>query len=223
MDNIKAIFFDFDNTLGDRYTYSKETFRDLIDEFLPEIEKDGLLYSAILHDLTVFDQFGDSGNSRLILDRIEKRYGVSIGIDNYYDWWSDNQYKHACVFPDTVETIEKLRQKYKVGILTNGRSKNQWSKIRKAGVEDLFDTIVVSGDLGYHKPDIRIFEEARNRFGLKPEECLFVGDNFYRDICGAVNAGWKVVWMWLPEQDSTNYPIIRIRKLSELLNYLPLD
>ena len=205
MDSIKAIFFDFDNTIGNRYEYSRECFRHLIKEFLPEIEEGSLLYASILHDMTVFDQYGDSGNNRYILDRIEKRYGVKIDIDNYYDWWRENQYK------------------YVLGIITNGRSKTQWNKIHRSGVEDLFDTIVVSGDINIHKPDPEIYRFACQTLNLEPQECLYVGDNFYRDIYGAQKAGMKTVWMWLPQQDYADYPVIRIQRLEELLEIFHLE
>jgi len=223
MDNVKAIFFDFDNTLGNRYEYSRECFRHLIMEYLPEIEPDSLLFASMLHDFTVFDQYGDAGHNRSILDRIEKRYNVKIAIDDYYDWWRKNQYKYVCLFEDAVDTLNELKKKYKIGIITNGHSTTQWNKICGSGIQDMFDLIVVSGDINIHKPDPRIYQYSCDMLGLKPEECVYVGDNFFRDIYGAQKAGLKTVWIWVPQQDYSDYPVTRIHKLSELLEIFPVE
>ncbi len=59
MDNIKAIFFDYDNTLGSRYDYAYDTYCDLLDKFYPEMIKGSVYYEAIIQDLLTFDQLGN--------------------------------------------------------------------------------------------------------------------------------------------------------------------
>lgn len=47
--------------------------------------------------------------------------------------------------------------------------------------------------MGVEKPDPRIFKEALNRMGCKPEDSVMVGDKFKEDIIGAVNAGMSAI------------------------------
>ena len=64
----------------------------------------------------------------------------------------------------------------------------------RSGLADYFYPIVVSGDLGYRKPDPRIFALALRRMHVAPEEAIFVGNDMYRDVHGARQAGMRTVF-----------------------------
>ena len=79
-------------------------------------------------------------------------------------------------------------------------------------------------DIGYDKPDVRFYEEALRRCGLKPSEVLMVGDSMTTDIIGAQNAGLAIVFFSrrgdaLPE-DLSRSNLIVITSLPELLQYV---
>jgi putative hydrolase of the HAD superfamily len=52
----------------------------------------------------------------------------------------------------------------------------------------LFDAVVLSGQVGFGKPDLRIYLLAAEQLGLVPEECVFV-DDLSPNVHGAVTAG----------------------------------
>ena len=85
----------------------------------------------------------------------------------------------------------------KLGIITNGPSAHQWSKIKALGVERWInkDNIVVSGDYDINKPDVRIFEIMQEKLQLPNDSLYYVGDSLENDIVGANNAGWKAIWI----------------------------
>jgi FMN phosphatase YigB (HAD superfamily) len=56
-----------------------------------------------------------------------------------------------------------------------------------------FDPIIVSGDHGYRKPDRRLFQLALEGMRVSAENTLYVGNDMYRDIYGAREAGLKTV------------------------------
>ena len=56
------------------------------------------------------------------------------------------------------------------------------------GFAELFDAVVLSGQVGYGKPDLRIYLLAADRMGLVPEQCVFV-DDLASNVRGAVRAG----------------------------------
>ena len=98
----------------------------------------------------------------------------------------------------TISILELAKENnIKLGIITNGPSEHQWSKIKALGVERWInkDNIVVSGDYDINKPDIRIFEIMQEKLQLPNDLLYYVGDSLENDIVGANNAGWKAIWI----------------------------
>ena len=83
-----------------------------------------------------------------------------------------------------------------VGIISNGDSAHQWAKVSALGIPELVsrDRIVISGDVGYCKPDLEIFRHAEARLGATPSDCWFVGDTYDCDVLGPLHAGWLCIW-----------------------------
>ncbi len=223
MDNIKAVIFDFDNTLGDRFEYCYQTYRCFLKTFLPEVDDSSLLFESMLQDLVLYDEYGNVSDKGQILRAFEKRYNVRIEMTGkeFARWWIEHQYLFTVLFPDTTDTVLKLREKYKLGILTNGAHIAQWGKVEKSGLLPYMDAIIISGDVGVTKPDARIFEMMADQLGVKCEDCVYVGDTFSCDIVGALNAGMKPIWIWPSERAKpSDYEVTRISKLSDLLEIL---
>ena len=81
------------------------------------------------------------------------------------------------VFEESVDILKKLKDKnYKCYVLSN------WSAETFAGMTDdypflkLFDGLLISGEDKLMKPDSAIYELAKNRFNLNPEETIFIDD-----------------------------------------------
>lgn len=62
------------------------------------------------------------------------------------------------------------------------------------GVEDYFDAIVCSSEVGYRKPHRLIFEAMLSMAEVSPGESAMVGDSLEHDIAGAASLGMKTVW-----------------------------
>lgn len=84
-----------------------------------------------------------------------------------------------------------------LGVISNGPGEHQREKAATLGLYRYMepDHIIVSGDVGFVKPDKRIFRLAERRLGLKPEGTWYAGDSFGNDIVGAAQAGWHTIWM----------------------------
>ena len=115
----------------------------------------------------------------------------------------------------SIELLEKLSENYRLHIITNGFKEVQLTKIEQCGLQKYFDLIIISEDVGYNKPDVRIFREAERMGNTQSRACLMIGDNFNTDITGAKNAGWQSVW-YNPEQNK-RYQAIQVGCLTELL------
>ena len=84
--------------------------------------------------------------------------------------------------------------------------------------------MIVSGDLGIHKPDARIFDIMAKRLGVKNEECLMIGDVFTTDILGACRANMTPVWVvsdpLRPAESYKGYRIEDLRGIYPILEEL---
>ncbi|HET6452926.1 MAG TPA: HAD family hydrolase [Armatimonadota bacterium] len=98
-------------------------------------------------------------------------------------------------FPDVLPVLRSLSTDNRMAVLTNGFSHHQWRKLRGAGLEGFFETVIVSGDHGIGKPDPRIFSIAMSALGLSAAEVCMVGDSLSSDIAGARTSGLRAIWV----------------------------
>lgn len=83
---------------------------------------------------------------------------------------------------------------------------------------------IYSCDVGYRKPNSRIFDEALERIDCEPAEVVFIGDKRDADVAGAESAGLHAVWLRpshvYPEKSLRYHTISRISELPELVAFL---
>lgn len=82
-----------------------------------------------------------------------------------------------------------------MGIITNGFTSLQQTRLERTGLRDHFDLLIISEEVGVAKPDARIFDYALAQAG-NPDRArvLMVGDTAESDIRGGVNAGLATCW-----------------------------
>lgn len=106
-----------------------------------------------------------------------------------------------------LDFIRKLRPKHKTGIISNA-----WPDMRdylvENKVDDAFDALVVSSDVGLMKPDPKIYQIALDRVKAEPQEAVFV-DDLFENVEGARALGMHGILFQSPEQT--------LNKLKELL------
>jgi putative hydrolase of the HAD superfamily len=124
-------------------------------------------------------------------------------------------------FPGAAPVLEQLMKRYHLAMLTNGTPDLQREKIKKAGLEDYFQVIVVSGEIGVGKPNSQIFRVVLEKLNISPESAVMVGDNLDRDISGAKKAGITAVWFNYEKNTSAvnkefDYEINRLTELIDL-------
>jgi len=89
--------------------------------------------------------------------------------------------------------LADLREEYALGLLTNGPTDAQMSKLDRFDWVDNFDAVVVTGDLDAGKPDERAFRAVLSDLGVAPENAVYVGDDPEADVEGARNAGLRAI------------------------------
>lgn len=101
--------------------------------------------------------------------------------------------RHFGTFPDVHRVLERLRTKYRLGLISNAQWVFTEPELAMADLDRFFPVRVLSSRVGVKKPDPRLFTEAMNALGAAPEASLYVGDNPPRDLAGARNAGMRCV------------------------------
>ena len=77
----------------------------------------------------------------------------------------------------TIELIKELKGEYKIGLLTNAPSRYSLDQRFNPGeLDELFDEVVISGEVGWDKPAPEIYEMTVEKLGFAANECLFIDD-----------------------------------------------
>jgi putative hydrolase of the HAD superfamily len=120
-----------------------------------------------------------------------------------------------------IETVRWLRDGgCRLALLTNGDGRAQRSKIDRFGLAPMFEHILIEGELGYGKPDRRVYESALGKLEVAPHEAWMVGDNLEWDVVAPESLGIRGIWIdthgrGLP-RESTARPWRIIRRLAEI-------
>lgn len=92
------------------------------------------------------------------------------------------------------EVLTMMKKRYRMAAVSDGQSLWARNELRMANLEHFFEFAIVSGDHGFRKPDRRMFELALEKLEIEPEEAVYVGNDMYRDVFGAKNAGMKSIF-----------------------------
>jgi putative hydrolase of the HAD superfamily len=101
--------------------------------------------------------------------------------------------KRLKCFPGANEALDQLKQRYRLAAVTDAQTAYAVPEIRAAGLHQYFDPVVVSGDYGYRKPDVRLFQIALDKLQVTAGQAIFVGNDRYRDVFGARQAGMRSI------------------------------
>jgi len=127
--------------------------------------------------------------------------------------------------PHATEMLKRLRTRYKLGVICNATKATGEEVdeiLRKAGIRDFFDTVVVSTDVGFAKPQIEIFKIALGHLSAKPSEAVMVGNRLETDIAGANAIGMKNILLQRGQKyrsqskELGERPNLRVRSLRQV-------
>lgn len=125
-----------------------------------------------------------------------------LSADAYLDLQS-----HMTLSEDMINTLNALSDDpgIKLAVLTAGESEHQRHKVDMLGLDRWFDreNVIVSGETGFSKPDVRLYRIVEMKLGLKPNNLWMIGDSYRHDIMGATNSGWNYIWI---NRNGTPYP-----------------
>ena len=104
------------------------------------------------------------------------------------------------LYPDVEPTLSRLKNdRYTLGLVSNAPA-DTGRVVEALGLTKYLDSVIISGVVGFSKPNPAIFRIALDDVGAKPSEAVLVGDLYEADILGARNAG---ITGLLIDRDST--------------------
>lgn len=168
--------------------------------------------------------YGNSDKTK-VLERFFDEFPTRnrLSRNDMLNFWNNNFPRCFSVNRSTLNIINSIKEKVEVAIITNGVTQRQKAKISNTNLNSCFDHIIISEEVGFSKPDKRIFELALSVLNVQAENVLFVGDDIEKDIGGCQNVNIKGIWFNpLRIKNNTDIkPYAEINSLDELLRFLP--
>lgn len=208
---IQAVLFDMGGTLEE--LYNDETIRQQatrgLRELLRELGVDpGLslpdLQATVLSGMDAYQAWREKREIELPPERVWSEYifpdhGLSperlMAAAEDVMFFYETHYQVRSLRPEALAALEALQKKgHRLAIISNIISRGLVPRrLVEYGIAHYFDPVVTSSNLGWRKPNARIFEEAAHLMQLPPEACAYVGDTVSRDVIGARRAEYGLV------------------------------
>lgn len=208
--NARAVFFDLDGTLR----ANLPSWNDYINDYLAGLDgrqdsvavrekiiRWDLYYWAqspeLLSDLESFDK-----DDRAFWDRYYYRRLVAYGFSDeeaaafavqLHQHLDENFHPQEYVADDVLPTLKALTEAGLTMGLVSNRTRSVADLLAQLDLQQYLQFTVISGDINAWKPDPAIFEHALEKSGTRPQETVYVGDNYYADVVGARHAGLQPV------------------------------
>lgn len=225
--SLKMIFFDIDGTLLDHKGAEQEGIKKFY--FSNDFNK----ICNIEKFREIWVKYSDKNFEKFLNKEytFEQQRAMRI-IDVYNEFNKEISYNEALTefsnylnayeaswraYEDVIPCLNILNE-YKLGIISNGDYEQQCKKLRKMNIDKYFCDIVVAGDVGYAKPNNRIFEIACQRNNVSIENAFYVGDSIKTDIIPANEIGMKGILIDRDKERKTDNNIKRIFSLVDIKN-----
>ena len=227
----KHLFFDLDQTLWDHEYNANQTLANLYGEFRLNQYRGFNLedYRQAFHEVN-HGLWHDYHRGTVTRDFIKaERFNMVMGILQVTDYANSLEmgarYLEICprkgnLMPYAIETLEYLKKRYPMTIITNGFDEIQGIKLTSSGIDRYFEAIVTSEKAGCLKPHRGIFDFAVKHAQVSCNECIMIGDNPVTDIAGARNSGIDQVYFNSKGIDDHWETTYRIQNLAELRSLL---
>jgi 2-haloacid dehalogenase len=149
-------------------------------------------------DFELLSEQGEFHPYREVLQSVVRRFGAELGFvpndseirslpDSLASWEP---------WPDTVAALRRLKQRYRLAILSN--VDDDLFAATRPQLEVAFDEIVTAQQARAYKPSLKLFELALNRVAAPAHRVLHVGQSIYHDVIPAQTLGLATVWVNRP-------------------------
>lgn len=226
---VSFIWFDIGYTL--LYMQRESTYQEALREFGIDKPMDDIKKGFHLTDKLFMREYpGIFLKPREVympsyLGILNYRLGINLNVCELDTYWEDvkkNMDNYWLPFNGVTEVLKTLKKDcIGLGVISNWDCTAR-DVLSDAGLIDYFDHLIISCEVGVNKPDAEIFKLALQTAGVKAQECLYVGDNYYDDVLGSRKVGMEAVIInrfgTLGIEEINDCPIIG--DISHVLNFL---
>lgn len=195
----KVVIFDLDNTLINFDLMEAGSFNESL-KALGIVVTDEMFetYKAINQGLWQKLEDKTMTKAEILVKRFQilfETYKIHACPEVCNQKYLANMSNHLYMIEGAYDLLEALKSRVKIVCLTNGVLEAQEAKLDKAALGPYFDHIVISDQVGFHKPDVKIFEYMHERLqGYDKSDMVIIGDSLTSDIQGGINYGISTVW-----------------------------
>ena len=227
MSMIKNLIFDLDNTLYDFSTIWKK-YNKLVYEYL-KYDKIASYEEFFRHYKAINNILVDEvlkGNMKLKEIR-NKRLKLTLEKFGIILTEEDCKFYYEKQFEFILESIKPneevnywlslFSKKYKMILLTNGKSCEQRSKIEKLGLDNIFK-LYISGETHISKPKAEAFINVLEKENIEASETMMIGDSLHYDINPANKLGMKTCLVerkWHFDDELENYTGYKVKNIKQ--------
>ncbi len=227
---IKTIAFDADDTLWVNEPYFQEAekpFCSLLENYLPQHTCSQELYKTEMKNLHLYG-FGVKGFLLCMIETANRVSNQTVSvevIDQIIEIGQELLQKPIELLEGVRETLEQLKNNYKLIVATKGDLLDQERKLKKSGLDHYFHHIEIMSD-----KKISDYQKLLKHIDCKPEKFLMLGNSIKSDIIPVLELGATGVLVpyhvtWTHEQQEHNLKhknFIQLKTINEVLNYLKL-
>ena len=200
---IKSVIFDYGNTLiefgpAQVEIQNKALLSTLADLFgLCDVEKFTAIRKRQILAPYDTDKFFENNREGICRELIEELYGVTPD-EKQIKRMLDVKHKtfvNSVTRPEfLIPLLKKLQKHYRLAFISNFPClQSIIDSLKKIELFELFESIVVSGEIGVVKPHPAIFKKSLKELTSLPEDCVYIGDNWLADIQGAKRIGMQAI------------------------------
>ncbi len=192
------ILFDADGTLFDydraESCALEQVWRDLALPLRSSLLAD---FRAVNASLWAQYERGEIEQDYLRVERFRRLLpGASVdfeALSSRYLWFLGES---GLLFPGVANFLGTLHGRVPMALVTNGIADVQRRRLARAGIEGLFEAVVISSEVGAAKPHAGFFDAAFDALGAAAgRDVLMVGDNLHADVAGGADYGLATCWV----------------------------
>lgn len=186
-----VVIFDLDDTLYSEKDYVKSGYADIACHYKTIASMEDKLWNAF-------------ENNEQAINYVLKQEGLfSYEAVNHCLEIYRNHFPRISLYPDAKDLLVFLKEhKIRLGMITDGRPEGQRAKIKALKIEQYFDKLIITDELGgaeFRKPNPIAFEKMHAFFNIPYEAMVYVGDNTKKDFIAPKSLGMGCVYFNNPD------------------------
>lgn len=190
---VTALFFNLDDTLTEQVKSYEKIFEIAVEK--SEVSEMEGKQSKYTEKFFKFFKKNYAFPRRQAVDKLLREEGKFSAekVESFVRAWEEAESESLEIKEGVKDILKELSENYVLGIVSNGTGRLQRMKLENLGIRDFFESVVVSTEIGYRKPEQEFFETAKTF--VDADKYVVISHFPKRDILAGRKAGFKAVWL----------------------------